>query len=154
MTVTHQSLFLFNHFTNAIFIHFKNRNLSLSPYLKFLSCLTFKSLLYGQISDTLVTVRAGYKTCNILHTTGLFILVRGKKSSQGITWRRALHVLHSRRLRRDYPRPDVSLSKEKTCCPLRSSHILPLGKRQAAGRRRSVVWSITHAVSEYARFQV
>lgn len=28
------------------------------------------------------------------------------------------------------------------------------GKRQAAGRRRSAVWSITPAVSEYARFQV
>lgn len=53
-----------------------------------------------------------------------------KKSSWGITWSRALHVLHSKRLRRDYPRPDVSLSKEKekknTSRPLRSSHILLL----------------------------
>lgn len=36
-----------------------------------------------------------------------------EKSSRGITWSGALHVLHSPRLKRDYPRPDVSLSKKK-----------------------------------------
>ena len=63
----------------------------------------------------------------------------GKRAVGGITWSRALHVLHSRRLRRDYPRPDVSFSKWKTRCPLRSSHILPLVsvKQQGVGGRLS-----------------
>lgn len=36
-----------------------------------------------------------------------------EKRSRGITRNRALHLLHSARLKREYPRPDVSLSKEK-----------------------------------------
>lgn len=68
------------------------------------------------------------------HTSGLSTFGKAKRSSRGITWSRALHALQGRRLKRDYPRPDVSLSKEKekkkkrkeTCSPLRSSHILLL----------------------------
>lgn len=67
-----------------------------------------------------------------------------EKSSRGITRSRALHVLHSPRLKRDYLRPDVFLSKKKKMkkkprCPLGSSHILTL---EAAGLRQPGGWSV------------
>lgn len=126
-------------------IDLKNRNRYLAP-TSYLSDLCMDQLL------TLATARVGYKTCNVL--LAFLSFSGGKKSSWGITWSRALHVLHSRRLRRDYPKPDVSLSKEKNMLSAKKQPYRAIGKRQAAGRRRSAVWTITPAVSEYARFQV
>lgn len=83
----------------------------------------YKHYLCGQAMHT------GQKNICKPHTSGLSTFGKAKRSSRGITWSRALHALQGRRLKRDYPRPDVFLSKEKkkeTCSPLRSSHILLL----------------------------
>lgn len=54
-------------------------------------------------------------------------LSRKKKKEQlGNYMEHSFACITQRRLRRDYPEPDVSLSKEKTRSPLRSSNILPL----------------------------
>lgn len=47
----------------------------------------------------------------------------------------------------------VSLQGKNTPSAKKQPHPAA-GKRQAAGRRRLAVYSITRAVSEYARFQV
>lgn len=81
-------------------------------------------------------------TCNI--NNFIFHLCQYKeKSSRGITRSRALHVLHSPRLKRDYLRPDVSLSKEKkkgkekktTLSARKQPHLDARSSRASAARR-------------------
>lgn len=135
-----------------------NRNLLLSSTYTFvivvLSHIMLKSLSCEQTTDTSNSKRRFNKHAIYFILLAFLPLSGEKKSSWGITWGRALHVLHSKRLRRDYPRPDVSLSKEKNMPSAKKQPYPAAGKRQAAGRRRLAVWSIMPAVSEYARFQV